>query len=87
MAKAFLLTKDNCPQCVQLKMFLKMALRNQYEHELELVHLESSPDLFKDLVSKHKILATPAMIYGDDVLRGFEPQPVVNFLVKYFGKK
>jgi glutaredoxin-like protein NrdH len=87
MNKAFLLTKDNCPQCVQLKMFLKMALRNQYEGQLELVHLETQPAVFADLVKKHKILATPAIIYGDEVLRGFEPQPVVNFLVKHFGKK
>jgi hypothetical protein len=32
-------------------------------------------------------MATPAIILGNEVIRGFEPQPVVNFLVKHFGKK
>jgi hypothetical protein len=32
-------------------------------------------------------MATPALIYEEDIVRGFEPQTVVNFLVKHFGKK
>jgi glutaredoxin-like protein NrdH len=87
MNKAYLLTKDNCPQCTQLKMFLKMALKDAYLEQLQEVHQIKDTDLFNTLVTKHTILSTPALIYQEDVVRGFAPQPVVNFLTKHFGKK
>lgn len=87
MNKAFILTKDNCPQCMQLKMFLKMALKDAYLDQLEEVHQVNQQALFNALVAKHAIQSTPAMIYQDDVMRGFAPQAVVNFLTKHFGKK
>jgi glutaredoxin-like protein NrdH len=87
MEKAYLLTKDNCPQCLQLKMFLKMALKDAYLDQLQEVHQTNDQDLFNTLVAKFTIQATPAIIYQEEVLRGFAPQPVVNFLTKHFGKK
>jgi len=87
MNKAYLLTKDNCPQCTQLKMFLKMALKDAYLEQLQEVHQMKDTDLFNTLVAKHTILSTPALIYQEDIVRGFAPQPVVNFLTKHFGKK
>lgn len=87
MAQAIFLTKDNCPNCQNLKMFLKMALRDQYKDNLREVHQTSHPEEFNALITQHNILSTPALIYEQEVIRGFEPQPVVNFLVKHFGKK
>ncbi len=87
MKQAIILTKDNCPNCQNLKMFLKMALRDQYKDQLREVHQINQKDEFKELVDQHRIMATPAIIFENDVIRGFEPQPVVNFLVKHFGKK
>ncbi len=87
MKQAIILTKDNCPNCQNLKMFLKMALRDQYKDQLREVHQINQKDEFKALVDQHRIMATPAIIFENDVIRGFEPQPVVNFLVKHFGKK
>jgi glutaredoxin-like protein NrdH len=87
MNQAIILTKDDCPNCQNLKMFLKMALRNQYQAHLREVHQTANPEEFTALVQQHHIMSTPALIYQDDVVRGFEPQPTVNFLVKHFGKK
>jgi glutaredoxin len=87
MAQAIILTKDQCPNCQNLKMFLKMALRDKYKDNLREVHQTSQAEEFASLVKTHTIMSTPAIILGDEVIRGFEPQPVVNFLVKHFGKK
>jgi hypothetical protein len=51
------------------------------------VHQTNQAEEFASLVKTHTIMSTPAIILGDEVIRGFEPQPVVNFLVKHFGKK
>ncbi|MEN9819725.1 MAG: putative glutaredoxin-like protein NrdH [Bacillota bacterium] len=87
MDKAIILTKDNCPNCQNLKMFLKMAMRDQYKDNLREVHQTQHAEEFAQLTKQHNIMSTPAMIYQQDVIRGFEPQPIVNFLVKHFGKK
>jgi glutaredoxin-like protein NrdH len=87
MNQAIILTKDQCPNCQNLKMFLKMALRDQYKDHLREVHQTLHAEEFAALVKQHNIMATPALIYGSELVRGFEPQPVVNFLVKHFGKK
>lgn len=87
MNQAIILTKDNCPNCQNLKMFLKMALRDQYKENLREVHQVHQAEEFTKLVAAHQIMATPAIIYQNEVIRGFEPQPVVNFLAKHFGKK
>jgi glutaredoxin len=87
MSQAIILTKDQCPNCQNLKMFLKMALRDQYQGNLREVHQTLQADEFKQLVDQHQIMSTPALIYQNEVVRGFEPQAVVNFLSKHFGKK
>lgn len=87
MNQAIILTKDQCPNCQNLKMFLKMALRDQYKDHLREVHQTNQAEEFAALVKKHNIMSTPAIIYQEEVIRGFEPQPIVNFLTKYFGKK
>ena len=87
MEKAIILTKDHCPNCQNLKMFLKMAMKDKYKDNLREVHQTLHADEFNQLIKQHNIMSTPAMIYQQEVIRGFEPQPVVNFLVKFFGKK
>ena len=87
MNQAIILTKDNCPNCQNLKMFLKMALRDQYKEHLREVHQTHQAEEFNQLVNAHQVMSTPAIIFQGEVVRGFEPQPVVNFLVKHFGKK
>jgi glutaredoxin-like protein NrdH len=87
MNQAIILTKDQCPNCQNLKMFLKMALKDQYQGHLREVHQTHQADEFNHLVTQFQIMSTPALIYQEDVVRGFEPQAIVNFLSKHFGKK
>jgi glutaredoxin len=85
--QAIILTKDQCVNCQNLKLFLKMALKDRYQDNLQEVHQTLHADAFQALVKKHQIQSTPAIIMHDEVIRSFEPQAVVNFLVKHFGKK
>jgi glutaredoxin-like protein NrdH len=87
MEQAFILTKNNCINCNHLKMFLKMALQDKYNNNLVEIHQELNPEQFNQLVKQFNVLATPALIYQNDILRTFEPQALVNFLTKHFGKK
>jgi glutaredoxin-like protein NrdH len=87
MEQAFILTKNNCINCNNLKMFLKMALQDKYKNDLVEIHQELNAEKFNELVKQFNVLATPAIIYQNEILRTFEPQPLVNFLTKHFGKK
>lgn len=82
-----LLTKNDCPQCNQLKMFLKFGLNSKYDNDIKIVNKEADAEEFEKLASKHGILTLPAFIAGDDVLSKTQPTPVVAFLEKHIGKK
>ncbi|CDR30186.1 Uncharacterised protein [Acholeplasma oculi] len=82
-----LLTKNDCPQCAQLKMFLKFGLSNKYESDIEIVNKEDNKDLFEKLTAEYGILTLPAFIGADEVLTRTQPTPVVAFLEKHVGKK
>ncbi|CCV63756.1 putative glutaredoxin-like protein NrdH [Alteracholeplasma palmae J233] len=82
-----MITKDNCPQCNKLKMFLKLALNNKYEKDILIVNRETNTKEYEELTSKYQVLTLPAMIAGDEVLTKTEPSNVVNFLEKHIGKK
>lgn len=82
-----MLTKPNCPQCNALKMFLKHAMNNKYENDIEVLDQEADKTVFDTLVEKFQIVSLPAMISGDDVLRSCEPSKTMAFLEKHVGKK
>lgn len=83
MKKVKMLTQDNCPKCVALKSFLEMGLRNKYADNIEVVKREEKNEEFMDLVKKHDIMATPALVIGDDVLLDTSPSKVSEFLEKH----
>lgn len=87
MDKVILLTKQDCPNCEQLKKFLHFALQDRYAEDFDLVHREADAVRFQELVNRHHIKETPTLIYHDYVLSGFAPQAVVNFLQQHLGKK
>lgn len=70
------LSKDNCPGCMQLKSFLDNALKVEYKE----IKLERDTELFMELKNKHNIMSTPAMIKGDKLLVGWNPSKVTEFL-------
>lgn len=82
-----LLTKNDCPQCNQLKMFLKFGLNSKYDNDIQIVNKEANAEEFEKLASLHNVLTLPTFIAGDDVLSKTQPTPVVAFLEKHIGKK
>lgn len=84
MGKVKILTQDRCPKCVALKSFLEKGLRNKYEENLEEVKREDNSSEFMELVEKHGIMATPALIYEDQVLFDTSPSKVTEFMESIF---
>ena len=85
--KATLLTKPNCPHCQALKMFLKHAMNDAYVNDIEILDLENHQTEVENLLKKHNIQSFPSMIANDDVMVGFLPSKLMNFLEKHIGKK
>lgn len=82
-----LLTKNDCPQCAGLKMFLKLGLNDKYASDIRIVNKESDTEEFEKLTATYGILNLPAMIANEEVLTRTQPTPVVQFLEKHVGKK
>lgn len=76
-----MLTQDNCPQCIALKNYLDLGLRGSYNEHIEIVKREDNPDYFMELVEKHDIMGTPALIADNgEVLRDCTVSAVKPFL-------
>ena len=82
-----LLTKNDCPQCAALKMFLKFGLNDKYAADIKIVNKETDTEEFEKLTATYGILNLPTMIAADEVLTRTQPTPVVQFLEKHVGKK
>ena len=85
MSKVQLLTQDRCPKCVALKNFLEKGLRNKYSDDVVEVKREIDRQEFMALVEKHGIMATPVLIYEDQVLVDTTPSKVTDFLSTTIG--
>lgn len=76
-----MLTQDNCSQCIALKNYLEMGLRNAYADKIDVVHRSEKEDEFNELVEKYQIMSTPALIAENgDVLRNTAVSNVKPFL-------
>lgn len=64
-----ILTQDHCPRCTGLKLYIEKGLGAAYAGQLEYVHRNEQPERFAELAGRHRILSTPAVIAGEDVLR------------------
>jgi len=82
-----MITKNDCPQCAALKMFLQYGLNNKYKDDITVINKESDQAEFEKLTSEYGILTLPVMIADGEVLTRTQPTPVVAFLEKYIGKK
>lgn len=85
MSKVQLLTQNRCPKCDQLKSFLEMGLRNKYANDIVEVKREEDQEGFMDLVSKHGLMQTPVLVFGDKVLTDVTPSKVTDFLKEVIG--
>jgi glutaredoxin len=82
-----MLTKPDCPNCQKLKMFLKFALNNKYENDIQMVDKVANEEDFLKMVKKYNVLTLPVLIHEDDVLINVGPSQTTQFLEKYIGKK
>lgn len=87
MSKVVMLTKNNCHKCEALKMFLKFAMNNKYEQDIELVNQQEHADVFNQYADKFQVVALPALIFKDEILRDPQPSATMNFFEKHIGKK
>lgn len=79
------LTQAHCGQCVALKTYLEKGLKGQYDQHIEYVSREENPEEFMKYVQQFKIMSTPALIAGDEVLLDPKPGNVKAFLEKAIG--
>jgi len=87
MSQVYMLTKPDCPNCQKLKMFLKFALNNKYENDIQMVDKVANGEEFLKMVKKYNVLTLPVLIHEDDVLIHVGPSQTTQFLEKYIGKK
>ncbi len=80
-----ILSQQVCPKCDQLFQYLKFGLQDKYKDQIEIIKKEDNPEAFQAYVVKHQIMATPAIIIGDEVLKDCTPLNTANFLKKHIG--
>ncbi|WP_214873387.1 glutaredoxin [Exiguobacterium sp. s140] len=78
--KMMMLTKEGCPKCVQLKMFLKMGMADKYKDEIEVIHKDEQPERYQELVERFALQTAPVLIHGEDVLLDTTPMKTEEFL-------
>lgn len=85
MKKIKILTQNNCSKCIALKSYLEMGLRNRYAEDIEYVKREDDPEGFMEYVQQFDIMATPAIICDNAVLKDTAPSKVNTFLSENLG--
>ena len=78
--KVQILTQDNCTKCNSLKTFLDRGLGGRYNDKIEWVKREDNPEMFMTLAENHNVMATPTVIYGDQIMRNPNPNTINDFL-------
>lgn len=69
MENIILLTKENCPQCKNLKLMLNNNPKTKAGLEkIKRVHETENPEEYKELTTKYGILSMPALIKDDKVV-------------------
>lgn len=87
VTRVIMLTKPNCPQCQSLKMFLKLALRDKYAPEIDIIDQQAQSDRFQTLARQHAVQSLPVLIKDDDILRACGPNETIRFLETHLGKR
>lgn len=85
--KITMLTKPNCPHCQAMKMFLARALNDKYKDDILVLDQGESPKEVEQLLNANNIQSFPSMIADNEVMSGFQPSKLMNFLEKHVGKK
>ncbi len=86
MSKLYMLTKQDCPNCNRLKLYLKTVLKDKYINDITIVDKEEHYDLFVKMVKTHMVLALPVLIKDNEILIDMNPIKVKEFLEKHIDK-
>ena len=78
-----MLSQKNCPKCRVLEEYLKMCLKDRYVNDIEVVMREDNEKSFMNYARKYGIMATPALIAGDNVLHSPSNEDALDFLEKH----
>jgi len=84
--KVKMLTKDGCPKCTQLKMFLEMGLSNKYKEDIDVIHKSQKTEEYEELCEKYGLQTAPVLIYGEELLLNTDPMLAEEFLRTRLGK-
>jgi glutaredoxin len=77
MKDYILLSKDNCPQCENLKKMLAKPMKGKFDDVIQVVHKETNPEEFDRYAKEYNIQSTPAIISlkTDTTLNRFDSGP------------
>lgn len=83
--KFYLLTKEDCPNCRNLKTFLDVALKSHYNPKIFIVRKEEDEEHYNELVEKYQLMSVPALIDIEtgEMVTGFNPPKTMELLQKY----
>lgn len=83
--KFYLLTKEDCPNCRNLKTFLDVALEGKYNPKIFIVRKEEDAKHYQELVEKYQLLSVPALIDMEtgEMATGFNPPKVMELLQRH----
>lgn len=77
-----LLTKNGCPKCEQIKMFIEKALTKEQKEKIEIIKKEDQESIFLDYVNKYHILSLPVIIDNNKLFINITNSTILNLLNK-----
>lgn len=75
-----LLTKEDCPRCKQIKLFIDNALNKEQKNKIQIIKKEDNEELFLEYVKKYQILSLPVIINNDDVIINITNSTILNLV-------
>lgn len=89
MKKVIIFTKNECPNCKSLGMFLNIALKRKYDKNIEHLNMEDSEEEWEKYDSKLDITSVPTVALEEngeilEVIRGFKPPQIKEMLESNF---
>lgn len=77
-----IITKENCPNCSKLKMFIQHALNDTQKAKIQMVLKEDDETVYRELVEKYNILTLPAVIHNEITYPDILPSKLVELINK-----
>lgn len=87
----YILTKESCPNCDALKMFLAAFAKNKYDKHITWVQKEKDLEGYNQLIKDTGTQSVPTLVLKDgdsikDTVMGFNPGQVKALLERHFNE-